>query len=193
MKERQLRNGKEFLDLHLTFKIYKIMYNTTTITTTYTVVDIRRTFEGFNADLRMIANRTGTMSIYEVDNYMNDIMAWAEKKYLSYVDITLIDANNTPLKAVRYTVDENGYAIQSDRAGNNDWQFIPNTQLIIIVMNKSSWNNMNSIDQENFKKSNNFKISWGPSYIDNSYKHLSKEIGQLYASKGYELKKEIYK
>ena len=169
------------------------MYNTTTITTTYTVVDIRRTFEGFNADLRMIANRTGKMSITDVDNLINDIMAWAENKYLTYVDITLLDANKNPLKAARYTVDEKGNAIQSDRAGNNDWQNIPNTELTIIIKNKETWDKMISEEQEKFKKENNFKIIWGPSTIDNSYKHLSKENGQLYASKGYELKKEIYK
>ena len=169
------------------------MYSTVTNTATYTVVDIRKTFEGFSADFRMIATRTGKKSIMEVEEYLHDIMAWAENKYLKYVDITLIDANNKPLKAARYSVDESGKATQSERAGNNDWQNIFNTQLMIIIMNKDSWNNMSLAEQEKFKQLNNFKKSWGPSQIDNSYSHLSRDNAQMYASKGYELQKENFK
>lgn len=169
------------------------MFNTITNTATYTVVDIRKTFEGFSADFRMIATRTGKMSIAEVENYLHDIMAWAENKYLEYVDITLIDANNKPLKAVRYTVDESGKAIQSDRAGNNDWQNIQNTELYIITKKNNRWTQLTNEQREKFNRENNFKISWGPSYIDNSYNHLSKDRAQLYASKGYELQKENFK
>jgi hypothetical protein len=35
------------------------MYNTQTNTNTYTVVDIRKTFENCEADIRTIARRTG--------------------------------------------------------------------------------------------------------------------------------------
>lgn len=169
------------------------MYNTTTNTATYTVVDIRKTFEGFSADFRMIAARTCKKTIAEVENYLHDIMAWAENKHLKCVDITLVNSTNNPIKATRYSVDENGNAIQSERAGNNDWQNIPNTQLIIIVMNKDSWNGMSLEGKEQFKQSNYFKMIWGPSQIDNTYSHLSKESAQLYASKGYELKKDNFR
>lgn len=169
------------------------MFSTVTNTSTYTVVDIRKTFEGFSADFRMIAARTGKKTTTEVENYLHDIMAWAENKFLKYVDITLIDLNNKPLKAARYSVDENGKAIESARAGNNDWQNILNTKLMIIVENKSTWNNMTSEEKEKFKQANDFKVSWGPSPIDNSYNHLSKDSAQLYASKGYELQKENFK
>ena len=97
------------------------------------------------------------------------------------------------IRSTRYSVDENGKAIQSDRAGNNDWQNIPNTHLTIIVQNKDSWNGLTSSEKDEFKRINNFKIDWGPSKIDTSYNHLSKESAQLYASKGYELKKENFK
>ncbi len=168
-------------------------YNTVTNTGTFTVTDIRKTFEGFSADFRMIAARTGKKTITEVENYLNDIMAWAENKHLKHVDITLIDSNKKPVKAVRYSVDENGKAIQSERAGNNDWQNIPNTSLMVIVVNKDSWNKMPADEQEKFKQANGFKVGWGRSEIDSTYKHLSKENAQLYASKGYELKKENFK
>lgn len=169
------------------------MFNTITNTSTYTVVDIRKTFEGFSADFRMIAARTGKMSSTEVEDHLHDIMIWAEKKYLIYVDITLIDSNLRPIKATRYSVDENGKATQSDRAGQNDWQNIPNSKLVTLVQNKPSWHSLTEEQQDKFKQSNNFILNWGKSQIDNSYSHLSKENAQLYASKGYELKKENFK
>lgn len=169
------------------------MYNTATNTATYTVVDIRKTFEGFSADFRMIASRTGNNNIDEVECFLHDIMAWAENKHLKYVDITQVDDKNIPVRAVRYSVDENGNAIQSERAGGNDWQKTPNTQLMVLVTNKDSWKNMSLEQQESFKQANKFKLIWGPSQIDNSYSHLTKDSAQLYASKGYELKKENFK
>lgn len=168
-------------------------FNTTTNTSTYTVIDIRKTFEGFAADLRMIARRTEKKTIEEVENYIHDILIWSELKYINYVDIVLLDVNDKPIKAVRYTVDADGKATQSDRAGNNDWQNLPNTRLMVVVQNNSLWSNLSQEEKAKFQTDKGFKISWGPSKIDNSYSHLSKEKAQLYASKGYELKKENYK
>jgi hypothetical protein len=168
------------------------MYSTYTSTSTYTVVDIRKTFEGFSADFRMIAERTEKMSGKDVENTLHDIMAWAESKYLDYVDITLLDQNNKPIKAVRYTVDEKGKAVQSDRAGSNNWPNMMNTYLTVIVKNNKAWDNLTQEQQSKFKKDNSFIRSWGPSSIDNSYSHLSKSGAQLYGSNGYELKKDNF-
>ena len=43
------------------------MYGTTTKTSTYTVLDIRKTFEGCEADIRTIARRTGKWTMEYVD------------------------------------------------------------------------------------------------------------------------------
>jgi len=170
------------------------MYNTYTNTGTYTVTDIRKTFEGFSADFRMISARTGKKTISEVDAFINDIMIWAETKYLDYVDIALVNTSLKPIKAVRYRVDENGKANQSDRAGNNnDWQNLPYTDLKIVVNFNSKWKNLTEEQRTKFMTANNFRIGWGRLDFDNSYNHLQKDNAQLYASKGYELKKENYK
>lgn len=170
------------------------MYNTFTNTGTYTVTDIRKTFEGFSADFRMIALRTGKKTTTEVDALVNDIMIWAEAKYLNYVDITLLNSENKPIKAVRFRVDENGKANQSDRAGNNnDWQNLPNTELKVVVDFNSKWKALTDNERNTFLTVNNFKCGWGRLDFDNSYNHLSKDNAQLYSSKGYELRKENFK
>ncbi|MCZ8021511.1 MAG: hypothetical protein O9302_07035 [Cyclobacteriaceae bacterium] len=169
------------------------MYSTYTNTSTYTVVDIRKTFEGFSADFRMIAARTEKMSQKDVEGTLHDIMAWAESKYLDYVDITLLDQSNKPIRAVRYTVDEKGKAVQSARAGSNDWPNITGTSLTVIVKNNKAWNALSPEEQSKFKSENGFIRTWGPSNIDNSYSHLSRASAQLYGSNGYELKKDNFK
>lgn len=170
------------------------MYNTYTNTSTYTVVDIRKTFEGFSADFRMIAARTEKVSLSLVEDITHDILKWAEAKYLDYVDITLVDqSTRKPIRAARFKVDENGKAVQSDRAGSNDWQNISGTYLTIIASTNSTWRGLSAEVQAEFMTKNGFKRTWPTTEIDTSYTHLSRSSAQLYGSNGYELKKDNFK
>ncbi len=170
------------------------MHNTYTSTSTYTVVDIRKTFEGFSADFRMIAARTEKMTLAMVEDITHDILKWAEARYLDYVDITLVEqGSRKPIRAARFKVDENGKAVQSDRAGSNDWQNISGTSLTVIASTNSAWRKLTPEGQTDFMTKNGFKRPWPTTDVDNSYSHLSKSGAQLYGSNGYELKKENYK
>src|SRR5688572_26786690 len=102
-----------------------------TYTTTYTVVDIRKAFEGFEADLRMIARRTEKWTNDYVDRIFHDAIKLAESKYLSRVSIVLKDADDRVIQATRFTVNEAGTGISGARAGGNDWTNIPNTHLSV--------------------------------------------------------------
>lgn len=168
-------------------------YYTNTQTNTYTVVDIRKTFEGFEADLRMIARRTGKWSMEYVDSVIYDIIRLAESKYLSQIDITLLSSADTPVRAARYTVNESGSAITGSRAGGNDWPDTVGTRLQVILWYTSSWHNLTPESQQRFCADKGFKIGWVTSRIDTTYTHLQQEQGQLYASKGYELSKLNFK
>jgi hypothetical protein len=170
------------------------MYNTVTNTNTYTVIDIRKTFEGCQADIRTIARRTNKWTMEYVDNIFNDILIFAENEFLKSVDIVLLDTEEKVLRASKFVVNSNGSAISSDRAGNNnDWSDIPNTKLSVILSYTNKWHNLSELEKENFKKNNLLKIGWVTSSIDNSFPHLSNSQAQLYASKGYELQKNSYK
>lgn len=169
------------------------MYGTQTQTATYTVIDIRKTFEGFDADLRMIAKRTGKWSTEYVDKVLHDIIKLAEEKYISHVDITLLNTVDHPLKATRFTINEDGKAVTGERPGGNDWLDIPNTRLAVIVAYNTRWHSLTDQQKRDFARNNNFKIDWVTSQIDNSYSHLQRESGQLYASKGYELQKANFR
>ena len=168
-------------------------YNTYTATSTYTVVDIRKTFEGFEADLRMIARRTEKWSSEYVDKVFHDIIKLAEAKYLRTVDIVLLNSSNLPVRAAKYTVNDAGTSITADRAGGNDWTNMPNTYLDVIVSYTAAWHLLTQQQKEAFQLANNFKIGWSASSIDNSFPNLSKQAAQTFASNGYELNKTNYK
>lgn len=168
-------------------------FYTNTQTNTYTVVDIRKTFEGFEADLRMIARRTGKWSIEYVDQVVHDIIRLAEARYLSQVDIALLNSADTPLRASRFIANEAGNAITGSRAGGNDWYDLPNTRLQVILRYTTAWHSLASDQKKRFCSDKGFKINWVNSEIDTSYGHLQQEQAQLYASKGYELSKQNFK
>jgi hypothetical protein len=169
------------------------MYGTNTNTSTFTVLDVRKTFESCEADIRTIARRTGKWSMVYVDEIFHDIILLAENDYLHSVDIALVkDGSDTVVKASKFIVNNGGSATESERAGkNNDWTDLPNTHLSIILEYTSEWKNLSTENKNTFRKK--FKKNWVNSSIDNSFPHLNKNNAQLYASKGYELQKTNYK
>jgi hypothetical protein len=169
------------------------MYNT--VTSTYTVTDIRKTFENLEADIRTIARRTGKWDMSYVENVFHDILAFAENRYLKSVDIALIkDDTSSPIRASKFVVNSDGTTTSNARAGqNNEWTNIPNMHLVVIISHTSNWNNLSEEDKQKFQQNNSFRINWVPSCIDNTFPHLRSSQAQLYASNGYELQKTNYK
>ena len=172
---------------------------TFTITPTYTKVDIRKTFENFEADLRMIVSRTGTWTEDYMENVCHDIYLFAEYSMLRTVDITLKDEDEKDeakkiVRAAKFTVNANGSVTAGGRpGGNNDWPRLPNGKLNVVVTNMTKYDDMSEEERAAFRKDVGFKSPWGPIKIDLTYQHLRKENGQLYGSSGYELKKDDYK
>jgi len=164
-----------------------------TKTLTYTVMDIKKTFEGFDADVRMIARRTGKWTNEFVDSVLHDIIKLAEAKYIETVSIILLDTSEKVLRATKYIVNETGTTVTGEKAGGNDWTDIPNTELNVLLTYRQSWKDLTEEQRENFRKTNGFKTSWSFTNIDSSFPNLKKSNRQLYASNGFELQKTIYK
>jgi hypothetical protein len=168
-------------------------YNTTTNTSTYTITDIRKTFENCIADIRMIARRTGKWDSNYVDRLSKDILKLAENKYLSCVTIILKrDSSGHQVRAAKFTVNENGSTSEGGRAGKNyDWPSDEDTYLSVILSYTSSWHAL-TVDQKS-KFSNDFEINWTSTSEDLSFSHLSSDNAQLYGSKTYEVQKTNFK
>lgn len=168
------------------------MYNTTT--NTYTVLDIRKTFESLEADIRTIVRRTNTWDIAYVDDVLHDVLVLAENDYLATIDVTQLDANDKPLHAVRYTINTNGTVSSGDRAGqNNDWMEVANSKLVVILSYTPKWREKTDAARRAFMSENGFRINWVRSSIDTRYPGLTSSQAQTYASNGYELSKRNFK
>lgn len=171
------------------------MYGTNTITGTYTVIDVRKTFEGCEADIRTIARRTDKWTMSYVDNLFHDIMELAESDYLKTVTITLNNSSNdNAIRAAKFSVNANGTATSSERAGNNnDWENLPNTYLSVILSYSDKWHALSQSEQVKFQQNHYFKMQWVSSSVNTNFPHLNNNNAQLYASKGYELQKTNFK
>ena len=168
-------------------------YNTTTKTSTYTVTDIRKTFENCIADIRMIARRTGKWDVTYVDRLGKDILKLAESKYLSCVTI-ILKRNTTgyQLRAAKFTVNDNGNTNEGDRAGKNyDWPSDSDTYLSVVLSYTSSWHDLSTNQKSKF--SDDLEINWTSTSEDLSFSHLSSDNAQLYGSKTYEVQKTNFK
>jgi hypothetical protein len=165
--------------------------NTTTQTATYTVVDIRKTFGNFQADLSMIARRTGKMPPEKVDKICHDVLVMAEGRYLRCVDITLVGPLGTVIQASRYTVNADGNALTGDRPGSNDWPDIAGSNLTVIVHHSDNWRLLEAHQKQAVQQQQ--LLSWSSTMLDTSYSHLQQSTAQGYASKGYELNKVNFK
>jgi len=171
------------------------MYSTQTNTNTYTVTDIRKTFENCEADIRTIARRTGKWSPEYVDKLMHDIIKLAENKYLNKVSIALKRrSDDYIIRASNFKIEEEGSKSESERAGrNNDWQNIDDTYLTIYLSYTQIWRGLSTERQQEFYRNNDFKIEWTSTSDDITFSHLNHSNAQLYASKGYELQKTNFK
>lgn len=169
------------------------MYGTNTTTNTYTVLDVRKTFENCEADIRTIARRTNKWTMEHVDDVFHDILKFAEKYYLQTISITLINkTTGLAIRATKFTIKEMGNETASERAGkNNDWPDIDNTSLSIILQNTNKWNNLTSEEKSDFE--NELTLNWGSTNINTNFPHLQQSNAQLYASNGYELQKMNFK
>lgn len=165
------------------------MYNTNTNTSTYTVIDVKKAFEGFSADLRMIARKTEKWNMEYLEKVVHDVLIDAEKGYLKSVDIILLNSNNQVIKAAKYLINSDGSATSSERAGNNDWPNNQGDKLTVMKSRSQIWKDLPVPEQQKFRRENPYKSNWGNSNIDNSFPNLNKANGQLYASKGFELQK----
>ena len=168
--------------------------NTNTCTSTYTVIDVRKTFEGCETDIRTIARRTGKWTVDYVDKVFHDVLLLAEEGYLKNVSIALIDSEtDIPLRAAKFIVNSDGTVMSSDKAGRNtEWPNNFDTKLTVILTYTNNWLNLTKNEQITFRNKNNFKIGWSSSDIDNDFPNLSSSQRQLYASNGYELQKMDY-
>jgi hypothetical protein len=87
----------------------------------------------FSADLDMNAQSTGLLTRDLVKQYAGDIKALAQKGYLLEANIVLYDSTGRIIRAAKYEVLADAYALTSQRPGNNLWPRTPGGELTVVV------------------------------------------------------------
>jgi hypothetical protein len=153
-----------------------------TRTSSYSVTDVRDVFRRFTTDLKMMASSSGTMSEQTAGEYGNDVEVFATEGYLTAVDVTLIDALGTEVRAARYEVDEDTGLITSSRPGGVLWPKTPGGRIRIVLFHTKSLTDaaMTSLQKH-------LKRNWVDSITDTSHAQLKSAGGRDYASNGYGL------
>lgn len=158
--------------------------STTTITETYTTVDVENVVRRVRADLAMIADSSGVWTSAKAADYAHDIELLAKKGYLAWVDVTLL-STGTEIKAVRFAVDADSGSLTSSRPGGVLWPKVPNAHLRMVIGYTAAYD-----DDARRDMTNRLKISWTTSYDDTSHSSLSGGGGRNYTSNSYGMKRK---
>jgi hypothetical protein len=160
------------------------MSYTATATETYSAVDVENVVRNFSTDLRMIAESSATWSRDLVEKYLADVNIMAKKKYLQFVDVTLLN-QGVEIKAVRYTVNETSGELSASRPGGVLWPRVANATLRMVIGPTSKWNS-EPPDQSQFK------IPWSSTDTDISHLGLKVMDGRNFTSNSYGLQRKDY-
>lgn len=127
---------------------------------------ICKSYESFQADFKRIGKTTNKWDDQYIKSVTYDVIKFAEATYVTSVDITLLDLNNTPIKATKYVCNPEGETSQANTQKQTDWPNIKDSSLAVILNYSSSWHKLSKNEKQEFMKKNNLKIGWIPSDID---------------------------
>lgn len=165
---------------------------TSTLSKTYTVTDIRDVLASFAADFSMMAEATGLRSRESVTETVGDIIGFAAAGYLQAIDIILLAADDTKLRAAKYTISITAAGWANDRPGNNLWPRTPSGTLQVVVTLSPAWSRLSDLEQRRVREQQGITGDWPPTNVDTSHRELVAAADRRYASNGFGAEKTSY-
>ena len=162
------------------------MSHTSTVTETYSVLDIEAVHCCVTADLIMIATSSGAISETKAREYGHDIEVLAKNNYLKKVDVTLL-SNGAEMRAIQYETNIASGSIKMSRPGGVLWPKVNNPHLRIVLSYYNSYTN-----EAREKMSSKLKIAWVSTNIDTSHVGLKAMGGRDYASNAYGMQRKDF-
>lgn len=163
---------------------------TSTVTSTYSVADIRRVFASFAADYRIVAEFTGLHESTFVASTIGQIQWLAQEEYLSEVHIQLKSSTGVIRRAATYKVSTTASAWSSDRPGNLYWPNSPGDSLTIVVFFSNKWHQLPTQTRINLE--NEHLPNWSSTNFDGSYANLSGSVDKTFSSRAYGLERKVF-
>lgn len=125
-----------------------------------------KSYKSFQSDFKRIGKTTNKWDDQYIKSVTSDVIKFAEAKYVTSVDITLLDINNAPIKATKYICNPEDETSQANKEEQTDWPNLKESSLAVILNYSSSWHKLSKNEKQAFMKNNNLKIGWIPSDID---------------------------
>jgi hypothetical protein len=163
-----------------------------TETRTKTVADVRRVLNSFGADFSMKAQSTGLMGRGEVEQAVEDLIAFADAGYLDSIVLSLRDASGKEIRGGRYVVTNAAIGWTNDLPGNNLWPNTPGGTLQLIAVMSEAWGKLGTKGQVDAKLRIGVKGPWPFIAADVSFSGLNGAQDRQYASNGFGLKRWTY-
>lgn len=163
------------------------MSYSTTYSSTYTVTDIATVMRRFKADLRMMAESTGGMTLSQAENYGADIELLAQKGALKEINVMLY-SSGVKKHAVRYIIKTDTGELASSRPGGVLWPRLPSPALRVVI----SYAPGGGAIKDEMLRRNELNIQWAPTSEDITHSSLSCNGGRNYNSNGYGLNRQDY-
>lgn len=164
--------------------------STSSYTSSYSVVDVRKVMDQLHADMRMIAQSTGLRTQSSVDITVGDIIKFAERGYLKHVQIRLVYANGKNAQVWNYEINEDAVGWSSDHAGGN-LSNVSAARMATTIYYSNSWNGLSAAQQASFRAT--LATGWPDSTDDLSVDHLRVEEERTYVSNSYGVKRSVHK
>jgi len=160
---------------------------TTSATHSYTEEDVAIVMRRLAADLVMIATSTKAITEKEANDYAFDIAYLAKKRFLQFVDVTLLDSG-VEVAATRFEVAADGSGLKSSRPGGLVWPKVANPFLRVVLRYTAAYT-----DDQKAAAASTLKIDWTKSTADISHPTLASSSSRDYSSNGFGLSRKDYK
>jgi len=160
-----------------------------TLTYTTTVADVRKVLHSFGADFSMKAQSTGLLTRAEVDQAVEDLIAFANAGYLDAIVLSLRDSSGKEIRGGRYEVSNSAFGWTNDLPGNNLWPRTPGGTLQLIAVMSDTWHKLSSQSQSQVKERIGIKGPWPARSADISFSGLNGTQDRQYVSSGFGLKR----
>jgi hypothetical protein len=161
-------------------------------TYTKTVADVRRVLNSFAADFSMKAQSTGLWGRTDVEQTVEDLIAFADAGYLDSIALSLRDASGKEIRGGRYVVSNSAIGWTNDLPGDNLWPQTPGGTLALTAVMSEAWSKLSPQNQADVRQKIGIKGQWPTRTADISFSGLSGTQDRQYASNGFGLKRWTY-
>jgi hypothetical protein len=142
--------------------------------------ETNKLFKPIATDFKIIARKTGLISLDYCEDLLHDIKVLMLNDYLTKISIVLDKPVNNPIAAKQYLIGQTN-RIRNDRPGNNNWEEQEGERLHVILSESPLWLSKQITEREAFQKQK-LKLNWVPSNIDTTFPTLQKQITKQYST-----------